>query len=213
MNGMRFPLPLGLIVSISLLVFHAPSLKAQFPAPSPVITPSVTPLPSPSATPSVTGRTDNSLSAVITSTTGQVIVPGSCRGVASRVALGPNQIVTITLQFPLNRIGEPVALEPLDGGVIIAASTQALSAAGILQFQFQANRTPGLTQVRVRLGADDFGLQFYVFDSKHPEKNSRIPSLAAADSARAAPLQNQNGKNRRNAAASMFRKPIRRDRQ
>jgi hypothetical protein len=203
----------SIVLSLIVTLWFAHPIQAQLPAPSPLITPSVTPLPSPSATPGVIGRTDNSLSAVITSTNGRMIAPGSCRGVASRVGLDPNQIVTITLQFPLNRIGEPVALEPLDGGVTIAPSTQTLSAAGILQFQFQANRTPGLTQVRVRLGADDFGLQFYVFDSEHPENNPRIPSLAAAGSARAAPLQNQNGENRRNSAASMFRQPIRKDRQ
>jgi hypothetical protein len=189
----------------------AHQLQAQLVRPSPTIGPSVTPLPSPSAAPSATGRTDNSLTAVIASTTGKAIAPGSCRGVTSRVGLDPGQVVTITLQFPPNRIADKVVLEPLDGGVVFAPGLPALSAAGILQFQFQANQNPGLTQVRVGLGADDFGLQFYVLDSKHPGNNPRIPSLAAAASETlVAPLQNQERerRKRRKAIIPKLRQPI-----
>jgi len=98
--------------------------------------------------------------------------------------------VTVTLTFPGNRGGQPVAVEPLDGG-IVTASPAALSNAGVVQFQFQANREPGLTQVRVRLGTEEYGLQFYVFDPNHPATNPHIPKLTDAESVNAVSAQFQ----------------------
>lgn len=107
------------------------------------------------------------------------MMPASSRGVTSRVGLDPNQVVTITLQFPVTRIGQPVAIQALDGGKVFLGSNLGLSSNGALQFQFQANQEPGLTQVQVWLGSDEYGLQFYVFDPTHPERNPRIPKATA----------------------------------
>jgi hypothetical protein len=106
------------------------------------------------------------------------MIPGSHNGVTSRVGLDPNQVLTIALQFPITKIGQAVAIQPLDGGVVVSANS-GLSSTGILQFQFRANQEPGLTQIRVRVGTDEYGLQFYVFDPNHPERNPRIPKATA----------------------------------
>src|ERR1700730_11430504 len=177
----RFPLHSALVFLTSLLIGYPAGLFGQLPLPSvtPVPSPTVPPLPTQSPSPSPSVLTDDSLHAVITYGPGQVMIPGSYHGVTSRVGLDPNQLVTITLQFPVNRIGQPVAIQPLDGGTVIPGSNLGLSSNGNLQFQFQANQKPGLTQVQVWLGAEEYGLQFYVFDPNHPERNPRIPKATA----------------------------------
>lgn len=205
---LRFPTRwVSMAAALLVTVWLPYHIQARLPAASPIITPSITPLPSPSATPSVIGRTDNSLTAVIASGTGKAIAPGSCRGVASRIGVDPGQVVTITLLFPASRSGEPVTVQALDGG-LVAASPRVLSNTGIVQFQFQANQAPGLTQVLVRLGADDFGLQFYVLDTKRPERNPNIPTLATIQSVIAASVESTAESRQRPRRGRMRRPPL-----
>lgn len=158
-----------LLICSSILILSPPAFSQAIPITSP----------SPASSRPV--LTDASLNAVITYGLGQTLIPGSYRGVTRRVGLDPNQVVTVTLQFPVTRTGEPVAIEPLDGGTILGPAKTHLSRTGALQFQFQANKEPGLTQVRVRLGSDEYGLQFYVFDPRYPEKKPRIPKASPPD--------------------------------
>lgn len=119
-------------------------------------------------------RTDESLPTVISHAKGE-IRPGSDHGITNLVGLHPNQVVTVTVQFPIAHAGAAATVEPLDGGLVIATSGEHIvSGDGTLEFQFQANTNPGLSQVLLRVGTDEFGMRFYVLNPEHPERNPRI---------------------------------------
>jgi hypothetical protein len=119
---------------------------------------------------------DDSFSVVISYGNGQSIRAISDNGVMRKVGLRSNQIVAITIQFPTNRSGQSVTVRPLDGGRIVTpAQTLSVGRDGTVKFGFQANQYPGLTQVSVELGANDYRLPFHVLDESNPRSNPRIP--------------------------------------
>lgn len=119
-------------------------------------------------------RTDESLPTVISHDKGE-IRPGSDHGITNLVGLYPQQVVMVTVQLPIAHAGAAAIVEPLDGGLVTATSGEhVISHDGILEFQFQANTNPGLSQVLLRVGTDEFGMRFYVLNPDHPETNPRI---------------------------------------
>jgi hypothetical protein len=59
----------------------------------------------------------------------------------------------------------------LDGGRIIRSGTLNADISGDLHFKFQAGRETGLYEVSVRQGTNAVGIQLWVLDDQHPEKN------------------------------------------
>lgn len=116
----------------------------------------------------------SALQATITSASGAERQLLSHDYVVDRVGLGPNQVVTVTLQFPSDLRGEPVALAPIDGGEVTAdegIENLIVGEDGSVSFSFQAGRGPGLYRLLVETGTIAYRLEFWVLDLTHAEKN------------------------------------------
>lgn len=112
--------------------------------------------------------------AVITSASGAARHLLSHQHILDRVGLGPNQVVTVTLQFPSDTQGKPVMVGALDGGGLTAnvgMENLFVDEDGTVVFSFQAGAAPGLYRLIVQLGANDYRLEFYVLDLDHPQNN------------------------------------------
>jgi hypothetical protein len=115
-----------------------------------------------------------SATATITSASGEERHLPNYDDMLGRVGLAPEQVVTVTLQFPANRAGKPVNAGSLDGGnvsLLDNASQLLIATNGTARFQFQADASPGLYRVIIQLEADTYRLEFYVLNLTHPEKN------------------------------------------
>lgn len=91
-----------------------------------------------------------------------------------RAGLSPEQVVTVTLQFPQDRKGQPVSVSSLDGGSLSSvdgASDLKVSEDGIAPFQFHAGHQPGLYRLVIVFGAAFYHLEFYVRDLQNTERN------------------------------------------
>lgn len=111
---------------------------------------------------------------VVTSASGQQRHLRCYENALDRVGLAPSQLVTVTLQFPLETVGNRVFMFPVDGGEVTTLDgSHALIVGedGTIAFGFRAPPPPGLYRVIARLGEDDYRLQFYVLDLVHPERN------------------------------------------
>lgn len=111
---------------------------------------------------------------VVTSASGQERHLRCHENVLDRVGLAPDQLVTVTLQFPLETMGNRVFVLPLDGGTVTTLDGShafIVGEEGTIAFAFRAPPPPGLYRVIAQLGEDDYRFQFYVLDLVHPERN------------------------------------------
>lgn len=116
----------------------------------------------------------STLQATITSASGAERHLPSHNYVVDRVGLGPNQMVTVTLQFPTDLSGKPVRVASLDGGEATADHRMEdlfVGEDGTLAFYFQAGSGPGLYRIMVHQEGDDYRLEFWVLDPDHPQNN------------------------------------------
>ena len=96
----------------------------------------------------------------------------SIDGVVPMVMVRPNQVVPITLQFPTDKAGTPVAATPLDGGKV-AGKTPAVLPTGRFVFTFSPGALPGRYRLIVQTPLEEHLLKFYVVDPKNPASRSR----------------------------------------
>jgi hypothetical protein len=91
-----------------------------------------------------------------------------------RAGLGPEQVVTVTLQFPEELKGKPVSVSSLDGGSVSSVDGESelkISEFGTAPFQFHAGRAPGLYRLIIMFGAAFYHLEFYVLDLQNTQRN------------------------------------------
>jgi hypothetical protein len=99
---------------------------------------------------------------------GKIVNPQRHKVTFEKVGLEPQQIVAVTLQYPVALAGRPASIEPLDGGkVITSGQNLIIGADGTLRFEYQAGANPGLYQIRVHYDVQAIALQFWVFDHAH----------------------------------------------
>jgi hypothetical protein len=126
--------------------------------------------------PPTTPAPQESIPVVINYGQGQEARVSIYRGLMEPVGLLPRQAVTVTLFFPANLAGTPVAIGLYDGGQVgavaqprtqIVAVNAILTAAanGTVQFNFQTDHTPGLYRVLLSVGGGQYLLQFYAVTS------------------------------------------------
>ena len=97
----------------------------------------------------------------------------SHNGVVNQLVVKPNEAVPVTLQFPLDKAGTPVAVGSLDGGEVTGGSAFILPT-GKLIFAFRG-QSPGLYRLVVQLPTERCRLEFYVIDPNRP-RNPRLRS-------------------------------------
>ena len=155
---MQFPVRFfGLVLAIG---FSVPALSAP------------TPTPSPSASPNQPGA--GSLEVIATDGGGTERHLVSEHGRIGQLVINPNQAVSVTLQFPSDKAGMPVAVSSLDGGDITGDHPTVLPD-GKVHLVFHSGTEPGLYRVVVRLPTEEHRLEFYVIDPAHP-RNPRLRS-------------------------------------
>ena len=87
-------------------------------------------------------------------------------GVAGRIGVKVNQAVPVTLQFPADKAGMPVAIGALDGGEILGNHAVVLPTGKVL-FNFRA-QTAGFYRVLIELSGEQHRIEFYVMDPTRP---------------------------------------------
>jgi hypothetical protein len=102
----------------------------------------------------------------------QLVAATIQQGISDLVGLQPNQVVDVTVQLPAKRAGRTIIVHPLDGGRVIGATNKlVVEADGTISFRFQASGQAGTSQVSLRDGGRELGLQFWVFDLLNPQNN------------------------------------------
>lgn len=105
----------------------------------------------------------------------QPTTASSYGGISDRVGLQPGQLITVTVQFFFAKPGDVITTEPLDGGQIVGKTNQfTVASDGTITFQFQAQQDPGTSQVSLRDGTNEIGLQFWVLDPNNPSSNPPV---------------------------------------
>lgn len=90
----------------------------------------------------------------------------SVDGVVPAFVVRPNQTVPVTLQFPTDAAGTPVAVTPLDGGRI-GGGNDAVLPNGRWLFTFSPGAMFGRYRVMVYTPGQQYLLEFYVADRDH----------------------------------------------
>lgn len=91
----------------------------------------------------------------------------SIEGVVPLVLVRANQVVPVTLHFPSDKVGLPVAAVPLDGGAINGERLVVLPTGKVL-FTFNPGPQPGRYRLLVQTPLEQHLLEFYVVDPNNP---------------------------------------------
>lgn len=122
----------------------------------------------------------------------QRVITRSRKNIFQTVGLLPFQTVRVIVSYPLAMAGRLVRAEPLDGGklfvvsqkepdpaALVPATEFIVESDGTITFSFQADSLkPGLYQVRLSSGNQEWGLPFYVLDRLNPQNNPPVLSPA-----------------------------------
>ena len=82
----------------------------------------------------------------------------------------PTQLLSLTVQFPAELVGQVVLVDPLDGGsVSVPEEGLTVGTDGNVTFQFQTSDAFGACRIAVHQPDDCNLLQFWIVDPQHPE--------------------------------------------
>jgi hypothetical protein len=87
-----------------------------------------------------------------------------------RLGVLPEQVLTITVQFPVELAGQMIIAEALDGGIVYAPDEGFfIGNDGEVIFQFQTGNAAGACRIAVHQPDDLNFVQFWIVDPNHPE--------------------------------------------
>ncbi|MGI8891401.1 MAG: hypothetical protein ACR2G0_11540 [Chthoniobacterales bacterium] len=87
-----------------------------------------------------------------------------------RLGVRAQQLLTLTVQFPAELVGQLIIAEPLDGGTLYAPEDGLfIDGDGNVTFQFQTGDAFGACRVAVHQLTDQNFIQFWIVDPDHPE--------------------------------------------
>jgi hypothetical protein len=85
------------------------------------------------------------------------------------IGVQPGELLNITIQFPAGAAGQPIVIEPADGGVTsVGSSIRVVNNDGTFNFTFVAPASTGIKSLGIRRGPDSFRLQFSVNNASRP---------------------------------------------
>jgi len=91
-------------------------------------------------------------------------------GLSDLVALQPDEIVNLQLNFPLSAAKQRIVVQSLDGGFASGTKNTA-DAEGTLNVTFQAGASPGLNRILVINQGTSSILRFWVINTSDPTAN------------------------------------------
>jgi hypothetical protein len=122
--------------------------------------------------------------AIVTYAPNQDVVSPADEASFQDVGINPDQVVQVQIQFLGDGAAHDVLLSSTDGGQLLLSNgggttakqeaVVTVDANGVCNFSFKATHDVGRNQIAIRLGSQKFGLQFWVFDAAHPEKNPPV---------------------------------------
>ena len=101
----------------------------------------------------------------------QIVNATVLEAISDLIGLQPNQTVNISVQLPKKNAGHAITANLLDGGGIIGSNKLIVASDGTLTLRFQASAQVGISQVSLRDGAREVGIQFWVLDTLNPQNN------------------------------------------
>lgn len=101
-------------------------------------------------------------------------LPSNKQGSFALVGVRPDQLVQVSVQYPVTKTGRLIVAEALDGGQVLVQGPLVVGLDSIIRFQFRAAHMPGINHIALRDGAQELGLQFWVLDENHPERNPPV---------------------------------------
>ncbi len=132
-------------------------------------------IPAAKASPPNPQRSPIDANATIDDGQAQPVTTISRKGRFECVGLKRDQMVSITVQYPAAMAGHSINAEPLDGGKVVAAAKDLIVGPdGVIFFRFHAGHDVGVYQIALHDGARELGLQFWVLDEDHPERNPHV---------------------------------------
>jgi len=101
-------------------------------------------------------------------------IPSNKQGSFALVGIRPDQLVQVAVQYPVTKTGHLIVTEALDGGQVLVQGPLVVGLDSIIRFQFRAAHVPGINHIALRDRAQELGLQFWVLDENHPERNPPV---------------------------------------
>lgn len=101
-------------------------------------------------------------------------IPSNKQGSFPLVGVRPDQLVQVSVQYPVIKTGQVIVAEALDGGQVLVQGPMVVGLDNTIRFQFRAAHTPGLNHIALRDGSRVLGLQFWVLDEVRPERNPPV---------------------------------------
>lgn len=103
----------------------------------------------------------------------------SKQGSFTMVGVHPDQVIDVTIQYPVTKTAHLISAEALDGGQVLVQGPILVGLNGSVHFQFRAAHSPGVNHIALRDGRQELGLQLWVVDEQRPERNP--PGLVMAN--------------------------------
>jgi hypothetical protein len=91
-------------------------------------------------------------------------------GLSDLVALQPDEVVNLQLNFPASAANQRIVVQSLDGG-FASGTKNTVDADGTLNFAFQAGASPGLNRILVINQGTSSILRFWVINTSEPTAN------------------------------------------
>jgi len=91
-------------------------------------------------------------------------------GLSDLVALQPDEVVNVQLNFPLSAMQQRIVVQSLDGG-FASGTENTIDADGTLNVTFQAGSSPGLNRILVINQGTSSILRFWVINTAEPSAN------------------------------------------
>ena len=104
-------------------------------------------------------------------------IPSNKQGSFALVGVRPDQLVQVSVQYPVIKTGHRIVAEALDGGQILVEGPMVVGLDSTIRFQFRAAHMTGINHIALHDGAQELGIQFWVLDESHPERNPPVVNL------------------------------------
>jgi hypothetical protein len=88
---------------------------------------------------------------------------------SEQISVQPNELVSITIHFPADAVGQPIVVDTINGGITsVGSSIPVVNSDGTLSFAFVAPRETGAKSLAIRKASATYQLQFSVANASRP---------------------------------------------
>lgn len=93
----------------------------------------------------------------------------------SGIGVMPGELVDLSVRFPVAKVRHIISAEPLDGGTVLGVpGGLTVASDGTIHLKFQVDTSPGIRRLVLRDKGAETQIEFWVFDTQHPENNPPV---------------------------------------